>query len=150
MPGKPPSICTECGARVLDGGRWCRAHREDNRQLRDSRERNERRRNDGLKRFYDSWAWRGRKGARRMVLARDPLCRIAILCEGRGLSTDVDHIIRVELYIEQHGDDVGFFFDHANLRGACHEDHAYKTALENRGLWDEAAVVKALAAAELG
>ena len=147
MPAKPPSICGECGTLVPDGGRHCLAHRCDNRQLRDSRERSALRRSDGFKRFYDAWAWRGRRGCRRMVLARDPLCQIAILCEGRGLSTDVDHIIRAELYIERHGGDVSFFYDHDNLRGACHEDHAHKTSLENRGQWDESAAVKALAAA---
>jgi hypothetical protein len=58
---------------------------------------------------------------------------------------DVDHIIRAEVYIAQHGGDSGMFFDLDNLRGSCHEDHARKTSLENRGLWDEREVVKALA-----
>lgn len=147
MPAKPPTICSECGALVPDGGRYCIPHREDNRQLRDSRQRNALRRADGLKRLYDSWAWRGRRGTRRLVLARDTFCQIAILCEGRAFSVDVDHIIRAELYIEMNGGDVTFFFDENNLRGACRSDHAHKTSLENRGLWDEAAVVKALAAA---
>ena len=146
MPAKPPTICAECGALVPDGGRYCLAHRDDNRQMRESRARNATRRSDGLKRLYDSWAWRGRRGTRRMVLARDPFCQIAILCEGRGLSVDVDHIIRAELYIEMNGGDVTFFYDLANLRGACHEDHARKTSLENRGLWDEAAVSRQLSA----
>jgi 5-methylcytosine-specific restriction endonuclease McrA len=132
---------------VPDGGRYCIPHRENNLQLRISRERNVLRRADGLKRLYDAWAWRGRRGARRITLARDPECQIAILCGGRALSTDVDHIIRAELYIEAHGGDQSFFYDLDNLRGACHEDHAHKTSLENRGLWNEAAVVKAMAEA---
>jgi 5-methylcytosine-specific restriction endonuclease McrA len=147
VPGKPPSICAECRVTVPDGGRYCIPHREDNRELRASRERNALRRADGLKRLYDSWLWRGRRGTRRTVLARDPFCLIAILCEGRGLSVDVDHIVRAEVYIEQNGGDIAFFYDDKNLRGACHEDHARKTSLENRGQWNEADVAKALAAA---
>ena len=146
MPAKPPTICAQCGATVPDGGRWCEAHRDDNRQLREANDRNVRRRDEGLKRHYDSWAWRGRAGARRVTLARDTLCQIAILCGGRERSVDVDHIIRAELYIEMHGGNQAFFYDPANLRGACHEDHALKTSLENRGQWDEALVVKALLA----
>jgi 5-methylcytosine-specific restriction endonuclease McrA len=140
---KPATICAECGALVPDGNRYCVAHRENNRQLRDSRDRNAARRSAGLKSLYDRWAWRGRHGARRRVLARDPLCRIAILCVGRAPSVDIDHIIRAELYIEMHDGDESFFFDEENLRGACHEDHARKTSLENRGLWDEKAVKNA-------
>jgi hypothetical protein len=75
-----------------------------------------------------------------MILARDPFCQIGILCEGRGLSVDIDHIIRAELYIEQHGGDYSYFWDQDNLRGVCHPDHARKTSLENRGLWNEAEV----------
>jgi 5-methylcytosine-specific restriction endonuclease McrA len=142
MPAKPPTICGECGTSVPDGGRWCVPHRENNQQLRSSRDRNARRRDDELKRLYDRWAWRGRNGARRLVLGRDEFCQIAILCGGRSFSTDVDHIVRAELYIEQHGGDETFFFDLENLRGACHEDHAHKTSLENRGQWNESLVHK--------
>jgi 5-methylcytosine-specific restriction endonuclease McrA len=145
MPAKPPTICAQCGATVPDGGRWCEAHANDNRQLRESRNRNATRRAEGFKRLYDAWAWRGRKGARRLVLARDAFCQIAVLCEGRALSEDIDHVIRAELYIERHGGDTTFFYDLDNLRGACHADHARKTSLENRGQWNEAEVVKALA-----
>ena len=145
MPAKPPTICGQCGATVPDGGRYCETHRDDNRQLREARDRNARRRDEGLKRLYDSWSWRGRNGARRLVLARDTLCQIAILCGGRERSVDVDHIIRAEIYIETHGGDTTFFFDRDNLRGACHADHALKTSLENRGQWDESLAVKALA-----
>ena len=62
---------------------------------------------------------------------------------------DVDHIIRAEVYIAQHGGDSGMFFDlDNNLRGVCHACHARKTSLENRGLWDEREVGKALAGIE--
>jgi 5-methylcytosine-specific restriction protein A len=133
---------------VPDGGRYCAAHRENNAQLRAGRMREIQRRAQGLKRLYDSWAWRGRQGVRRQVLVRDPFCRIAILCGGRALSVDVDHIVRAELYIEQHGGDEVSFYDETNLRGACRPDHTHKTVLENSGAWNEALVVKALAAVE--
>jgi len=141
MPPKPPTICSECGILVPDGGRYCIPHRGDNRQLRESRERNAMRRSTQLKSLYDRWEWRGRRGARRIVLARDPFCQIGILCEGRGRSVDVDHIIRAELYIEMHGGDASYFWDLDNLRGACVPDHSRKTSLENRGLWNEAEVM---------
>lgn len=71
------------------------------------------------------------------ILQRDPLCTIGTLCGGTAPSTDVDHVIRVEIYIEQHGGDITTFFDERNARGACKADHSRKTALEQRGLWRE-------------
>lgn len=132
-----------------DGGRWCIPHRSDNRVLRAGREREAVRRASGpaglgLKRLYDSAAWRVRM--RRYILGRDPLCRIAVLCLGRELSTDLDHIVRAEIHIALHGGDVEWFFDEENVRGACHADHSRKTALENRGLWNAAEEKKAAAA----
>jgi len=56
------------------------------------------------------------------------MCKIAILCEGRGASTDADHVIPAEQYVAQHNGDVRYFFDENNLQGACHRDHAAKTA----------------------
>lgn len=120
---------------VPDGGRWCIPHRSDNRELRAQRDRSALRRSSGLKSLYDSAAWRSR--TRAFILSRDPLCQIPVLCEGRALSVDVDHIIRAELYIQMHGGNTTFFFDTENLRGVCHIDHTRKTALENSGLWSE-------------
>jgi 5-methylcytosine-specific restriction endonuclease McrA len=138
MPAKPPSICRDCAVMVPDGGPYCPAHLENNRQLRETRIRNAARRSGGLKRFYDSSTWR--VTVRRFIKARDPLCTIAILCEGRAFTQDIDHIIRAELYIEQHDGDCSYFYDPENLRGACHADHARKTSLENQGIWNEADV----------
>jgi len=134
MPDKPPGICPECGALAI-GGRFCPKHLADNRQTRAARQRETVRRESGLKRLYDGAAWRVR--TRRFVLARDPLCRIAILCAGRAPSVDIDHVIRAESYIALHGGDESYFYDPENLRGACHADHAHKTSLERRGLWVE-------------
>jgi 5-methylcytosine-specific restriction endonuclease McrA len=64
------------------------------------------------------------------IRARDPLCKIAELCEGREPSTDVDHIIPAEQYVAQHGGDERFFYDESNLQGVCHADHTAKTTRE--------------------
>lgn len=134
MARRPPQICRECSAIAIDGP-YCSKHIADNRQLRGARERETARRTSGLKRLYDSAAWRIR--TRRFILARDPLCAIAVLCRGQAPSVDIDHILRAESYIQQHGGDISYFFDPENLRGACHEDHARKTSLEQRRLWKE-------------
>jgi|SRR5205809_1713105 len=86
-----------------------------------------------LKRLYYSAAWRNRTVP--FVLARDPLCVLALSCEGTAPSTDVDHKIRAEEYIAMHEGDETFFFDPENLQGACHACHSRKTQLENKGLW---------------
>jgi len=137
MAQKPRTICPECGALAVEGSRYCAKHTSNNRQQREARARETRRRSSGLKRLYDGTTWRER--TRHFVLARDPLCQIAVLCRGHAPSVDVDHIVRAELYIEQHNGDVSYFYDPENLRGACHEDHARKTSLEQRGLWTEKA-----------
>ena len=68
------------------------------------------------------------------ILARDPICTIADICKGRAASTEVDHIIRAEIYIAQNGGDWSFFFDENNLRGACHSCHSAKTQRERAQL----------------
>lgn len=73
-------------------------------------------------RLYDRRRWRDR--LRRLVIARDSLCRIQVLC-GRGvdrlpaLSTEVDHIVP-----RSRGGDESM----ANLQGACKACHSHKTA----------------------
>ena len=93
------------------------------------------RRATGLKNFYDRAAWR--KQTIPFILSRDPFCKIAILCEGRAPSIDVDHIVRAELYIALHGGDSVWFYDRDNLQGACHADHSHKTMREQVGAWQE-------------
>jgi 5-methylcytosine-specific restriction endonuclease McrA len=139
MPGRPPQICPVCRQRT-DGGKYCAAHKDNNPDAAHSADRNRRRRAEGLKRLYDAWRWRGRRGTRNKILTRDPLCTIGILCGGRAPSVHVDHVIRAEVYVEMHGGDEEFFYDEKNLRGACEACHSHKTALENAGTWDEALV----------
>ena len=135
LPDAPRSICRDCNQTALIGSPYCQAHQHDNRALRAARDRNTVRRASGLKRLYDSPAWRRR--AVPFVLGRDPLCQLGIICGGRARSTDVDHIIRAEIYIGAHQGDETFFFDTDNLRGLCHADHSHKTALENSSKWIE-------------
>ena len=135
MPNAARKICRDCTALALPGSSHCDAHQEDNREIRFLRQRNAQRRESGLKKFYDSKHWR--KYTVPVILLNDPLCRIGVLCEGRAPSTEVDHIVRAEVWIANHGGDPLTFYDRENLRGACHADHSRKTALENAGKWVE-------------
>jgi 5-methylcytosine-specific restriction endonuclease McrA len=117
-----PRICAACG---MAGG-----HREDCRRLRSAAARERTRRAGGIRRLYDSAAWRER--TQPAVLARDPLCRIAVLCGGRAPSREADHEVPAEIWIAQHGGDWREFFNEANLRGACKACHSHKTAEESR------------------
>ena len=137
MPNAALSICRDCSRTTVAGSPYCEAHQSDNRLLQQSRDRNRIRRETGLKKLYDCAAWR--KQTVPFILARDPLCQLAIVCEGHAASTDVDHIIRAELYIAQHDGDRLAFYDAENLRGVCHADHSRKTMLEERGAWQEPA-----------
>lgn len=91
-----------------------------------ARDRERARRANGIRYLYDSAQWR--KRTQPAVLARDPLCKIARLCDGNALSTDADHIVPANQYVAQHNGDQRFFFDMANLQGACHACHTAKTA----------------------
>ena len=135
MPNAALSICRDCSRTALSGSPYCESHQSDNRLLQQSRDRNRIRRETGLKKLYDCAAWR--KQTVPFVLARDPLCRLGIVCQGTDASTDVDHIIRAEIYIAQHDGDRLAFYDAENLRGLCHACHSRKTAMENAGIWEE-------------
>src|SRR5882672_8857591 len=100
MPSAAPGICHQQGCGTATTSRYCDRHAHDNQELSSTRERETRRRSTGLKKLYDSAAWRVRTV--RFILARDSLCQIGILCGGTAPSTDVDHAIRAEQYIAQH------------------------------------------------
>lgn len=135
MPNAARTICRDCNQTAVQGSPYCQTHQADNRAGRAQRERNRERRESGLKRLYDSVAWRKRTIP--FIMARDPLCTIGIICGGTEFSTDIDHVVRAELYIAWHGGDQAYFFDPDNLRGACHACHSHKTARENAGAWKE-------------
>jgi hypothetical protein len=102
-------------------------------QTRAAKAREAIRRSSGLKSLYDSHQWR--KVTQPFIIRRDPICMIGFLCEGRAWSAQVDHIVKAEIYIAQHGGDTRYFYDETNLQGVCAEDHTRKTSLEMRGLW---------------
>ena len=135
MPEAARRVCRDCTKLAQPGSSHCEAHQEDNRETRFFRERNARCREFGLKRFYDSKHWR--KYTVPAVLLDHPLCRIAVLCQGHAPSTEVDHIVRAEVWIANHDGNPLSFYNRENLRGACHADHSRKTALENAGKWVE-------------
>lgn len=137
MPEAARKICRDCTKLATPGSSHCEAHQQDNREIRFLRGRNAKRREFGLKKFYDSKHWR--KHTVPVVLLEEPLCQIAVVCGGRAASTDVDHIVRAEVYVAQYGGDPLRFYDRQNLRGACHADHSRKTAMENAGIWQEPA-----------
>ena len=135
MPHAAYKICRDCSSLAVLGSPYCEAHQTDNRRARDVQERDRTRRATGLKKLYDRAAWR--KQTIPFILSRDPLCRLGIVCKGTSASTDVDHIIRAEVYIAQHDGELLAFFDSENLRGACHSCHSRKTMLEQAGVWEE-------------
>lgn len=87
------------------------------------------RKDDPYHAIYGTQQWK--KRTRPFILSRDPLCRIGKLCVQRyGVrmpSTDVDHIIPLRPGPWGPGGDP---WDANNLQGACHADHAAKTAAE--------------------
>jgi|GEM_PF-6206153 len=135
MASRALTICRQPGCGRRCRGRYCSSHSAGNPEQNVARERERNRRAAGIRRLYDSVAWRNR--TRPYILARDPLCQIGVLCGGSAPSTDIDHVIPAEQYIEMHGGDYSFFYDESNLRGACHADHTRKTSLERHGLWKE-------------
>jgi 5-methylcytosine-specific restriction endonuclease McrA len=56
-----------------------------------------------------------------MILARDPLCKIAFFCKGLAPSTEADHIVPLS---------AGGDWSMRNGQGACHRCHSHKTATE--------------------
>ena len=84
-----------------------------------------------------TWTRRGaRKGAKRLperlrkrVLAKWPQCWLAIPGRCTGKSTEVDHVIDAEDFADPNDPAIDAF---ENLRGACHECHEYKSAVNSQ------------------
>jgi hypothetical protein len=72
--------------------------------------------------LYDRQVWRGPRGLRKVVLARDPVCCI---CH-RAASTVADHKI-------PHRGVWSLFVDLSNLWGLCDTCHSRKTSAEDGG-----------------
>lgn len=102
MPTKIPMYCPEPGCPALTQGGRCLAHRRAR----------ERRRGTSAQRGYGG-QWRR---IRKLVLARDPICRDDSGCGAP--STEADHIKPLRR---------GGTHDMSNLRGLCRRHHASAT-----------------------
>ena len=115
MPHRALRLCAVPGCGAASAGRYCEKHSKLEWAEPGPRQ----------PRLYERRRWRDR--LRKVVLARDPLCMIQVLC-GRGigalraLSTEADHIVPRS----RGGDD-----SMENLQGACHACHSHKTATED-------------------
>lgn len=118
MPSRASQICAHAGCGTLCTGRYCDEHRATDlaaqRQQQDAK-----RADDPYRKFYSTARWRR---LRRIVLARDPLCKDPFKTGCQELSTDADHIIPVR--------QGGPMWSLANLQGLCGADHRRKTAQE--------------------
>src|SRR5215472_18401164 len=108
MPHRAKQVCRAPGCGALCDGSYCAAH---SRQAPARGSPSKR----GYGRRHERW--------RTMILARDPLCKIAVLCDGTALSTEADHIIPLS---------EGGTWAMDNGQGACHRCHSHKTVLEAR------------------
>jgi 5-methylcytosine-specific restriction enzyme A len=112
----PTRLCQEPGCPNPPTGRGrCDAHRKPI-----ERERSRRRR-EKTQGVYKTKMWLRR---RLQVLSRDPICADRRVCGGNRLSTEVDHIVPLNLG--------GATYAMDNLRGTCTACHQSKTAEENR------------------
>ncbi len=113
MPYKPLKPCRHPGCGALTAGTYCDKHKRD--RVPDARE-------SANKRGYNS-RW---QRARKMFLARHPLCAE---CERNGrltAATVVDHII-------PHKGDQALFWDENNWQPLCKQCHDRKTVQEDGG-----------------
>ena len=81
-----------------------------------------RRKQNPWQKWYDRQCWRGPHGIQRVVLARDPICKIC----NRNASTIADHIVPHKGVWE-------LFISLINLQGVCKVCHDIKTAQEDGG-----------------
>jgi 5-methylcytosine-specific restriction protein A len=116
MPTASMRICQRPGCGQLCVERYCPKH-----LFADSRKAA--RRNYDAKRGSAHARGYGRRHERwrNIVIARDPLCRINIMCDKDfpAPSTDADHVIPIN---------AGGDWSLENGQGACHACHSYKTA----------------------
>jgi 5-methylcytosine-specific restriction protein A len=123
VPSRASRQCSQVGCPKLavSGSRWCEAHQSNNTHLATRRHYDKERADDPYRAIYRSRHWT--EVTRPFIFARDPLCKIAVLCEGKAPSVEVDHVVP----IRSGGDP----WDTNNLQGACHACHSHKTATED-------------------
>ena len=113
--------CSQPGCPALTLERYCDKHRVNNRAAAYKKDFDRSRQNDALRKLYKTALW---SRTRLYVLTRDPICKLAVLCDGRGASIVVDHITPARTYS-------GSFYNTDNLQGCCKRCHDYKTATED-------------------
>jgi 5-methylcytosine-specific restriction enzyme A len=102
------------GCGVACDGSYCSTHQQQTTARLYDRDRGSPSRR-GYGRRHQRW--------RLLILARDPLCKIAVLCDGTALSTEADHIVPLA---------EGGIWALSNGQGACKACHSHKTALEQQ------------------
>jgi 5-methylcytosine-specific restriction protein A len=114
MPRRAKQACRYPGCGAACEGAYCAAHagQAPNRLYDRDRGSPSRR---GYGRRHQRW--------RLLILARDPLCQIAVLCDGTALATEADHIVPLA---------EGGTWAYSNGQGACKACHSHKTAQEQR------------------
>lgn len=130
MPNAPPKPCRvrDCGNVTTDKSRYCPEHsgiakgqksKYNNNYNQNIRPWSTKKRD----KRYSSMRW---KLLRKIILSRDPVCKICIEMGRANPSQEVDH--KTPVYKG------GEFFDKNNLQGLCKVHHKYKSGLDRRGI----------------
>jgi 5-methylcytosine-specific restriction enzyme A len=117
MPHSALKVCQRPGCGALCNGRFCKQHAGAAPAI-ERRRVFDRERGSACARGYG----RRHQRLRKLVLARDPLCTVKIMCDGTAPSTDYDHMVP----LAEGGENTL-----ENAAGACHACHSYKTATED-------------------
>jgi 5-methylcytosine-specific restriction protein A len=112
MPRSAQRVCCVCKAAC--SGRVCEKHASQDPERERDRWRGSAA-SRGYGRRHEAW--------RKLILHRDPLCKIAHFCGGLSPSTVADHIIQLR---------AGGDWSLENGQGACEPCHNWKRAMESR------------------
>ena len=120
-------VCRQAGCYRKSSGLYCQEHTFVNAATDQRRTYDAYRADDPIRKLYRDRRW---ARTRILVLLRDPLCTIAVLCGGSKASAIADHFpLGSREIVERFGE--AEFFNPARCRGACKADHDRKTALED-------------------
>jgi 5-methylcytosine-specific restriction protein A len=117
MPNAAKSVCNEPLCNKLTEGRYCADHKRENVNRQTRRQYDDHRGSAASRGYGYRWT-----KLRQLVLHRDPICQIGVICGFLKASTDADHITPKSAG----GEDTM-----ENLQGACHECHSWKTATQD-------------------
>jgi len=120
-------VCRQAGCYRKTRSSYCPDHTHANTETVQRQAFDARRSDDPIRKLYRDRRW---ARTRLLVLRRDPLCTIAILCGGSKASAIADHFpLSSREIVERFGE--AEFFNPDRCRGACKADHDRKTALED-------------------